>query len=232
MKNNKIIYITLLFLISVFFGFTIDEDKTTPIALIKKVIKDVSYKSIDASDWEAAKTGVPLKSGEQIKTGVKSLALVLFTDGTGLLRVRENSTMYIYGKKVDNTINKNTFIENGLIGFDVNKQDIEEFKFTTPTAVAAIRGTAGYIEVGKDSSTTIVCDHGKIEIESLIGTKAKATVEGGSAITVDSKGKIAKGIISSIEKAKLNKSKKTEVKKIKIETEEGIIELEFYPEEN
>ncbi len=54
----------------------------------------------DKCTWlEVAKTGVPLKNGEQVKTGYKSLALVLFTDGTGLLRVRENSTMYIYGKK-------------------------------------------------------------------------------------------------------------------------------------
>jgi len=232
MKLTKIINIFLLTVISVSFGFVVDNNEDTPIALIKKIVKDVTYKSIDASDWAVAKTGEPLKSGEQIKTGSKSLALVLFTDGTGLLRIRENSTMYIYGEKNDKTINKNTFIEKGLIGFDVNKQDIEEFKFTTPTAVAAIRGTAGYIEVGKDSSTTVVCDHGKIEVESLIGSKAKTTVEGGNAINISAKGKIVKGAISAIEKAKFNKSTKSEVKKIKIETEEGIIELEFYPEEN
>lgn len=231
MKQKNILIVLLLFVIAFTFGFKIDDNKTTPIALIKKVVKDVSFKKIDASDWEKAKTGVPLKSGEQIKTGFKSLALVLFTDGTGLLRVRENSTMYIYGKNVDNKLNKNTFIEKGLIGFDVNKQDAEEFKFTTPTAVAAIRGTAGYVEVGKDSSTTVVCDHGKIEVESLAGNKEKVTVEGGKAINISSKGKIVKGDISSLEQRKFQKSIKTEVKKIKIETEEGIIELEFYPEE-
>lgn len=231
MKQSKILYMFLLFVFSVAVGFNLDDKETTPIALIKKIVQDVSYRTVDASDWEVAKTGAPLRSGEQIKTGFKSLALVLFTDGTGLLRVRENSTMYIYGEKADNKINKNTFIEKGLVGFDVNKQDAEEFKFTTPTAVAAIRGTAGYIEVGKDSSTTIVCDHGKIEVESLIGTKEKATVDGGSALNISKKGVIAKGVISSLEKDKFDKSTKTSVKKIRIETEEGTIELEFYPEE-
>ena len=232
MKYNRLLIVSIVFAALISIGFVVQDTNETPIALIKKIIKDVSYKTIDASDWEIAKTGIPLKSGEQIKTGFKSLALVLFTDGTGLLRVRENSIMYIYGDREDDKVNKNTFIEKGLIGFDINKQDAEEFKFTTPTAVAAIRGTAGYIEVGSDSSTTIVCDHGKIEVQSLIGEKKKAVVEGGAALSISSDGQILKGNISTKESSKLNKSKKTKVKKISIETEQGTIEFEFYPEED
>jgi hypothetical protein len=230
MKNYKFFAVValLVFLSSV---QSFAQDSETPIALIKKIIKDVSYKTIDASDWEVAKTGNPLKSGEQIRTGFKSLALVLFTDGTGLLRVRENSTMYIYGEKSGKKTNKNTFIERGLIGFDVNKQDAEEFKFTTPTAVAAIRGTAGYLEVGADSSTTVVCDHGEIEVKSLIGEKGTETVSGGKALRIAPDGTMTKEDVSSVEKAKYSKSKKTKVEKVLIETEEGIIEFEFYPEE-
>lgn len=231
MNYTKVIIGALFFaIISSSSLFSQDKD-ATPIALLKKVVKDVSYKKIDATDWATARTGVPLLSGEQVKTGFKSLALVLFTDGTGLLRVRENSTMYIYGDRDGNKINKNTFIEKGLIGFDVNKQEAEEFKFTTPTAVAAIRGTAGYVEVGSDSSTTIVCDHGRIEVESLIGEKATSTVDGGSAISIQRDGKILKGVSSPQQLKKLNKTKKTKAKKIFIETEEGTIEIEFYPEE-
>ncbi len=231
MKYNRLFIVLIILTAFVSIGFVLQDNNETPIALIKKIIKEVSYKT-DASDWEAAKTGIPLKSGEQIKTGFKSLALVLFTDGTGLLRVRENSIMYIYGDREGKKINKNTFIEKGLIGFDINKQDAEEFKFTTPTAVAAIRGTAGYVEVGSDSSTTIVCDHGKIEVQSLIGEKKKAVVEGGAALSIRPDGQMLKGEISPEEGSKLDKSKKTKVKKISIETEQGTIEIEFYPEED
>jgi hypothetical protein len=232
MNKYRLRKILLFAFVALSFGFMPQEGDETPVALIKKIVKDVEYKQINATDWEIAKTGAPLKNGEQVKTGFKSLALVLFTDGTGLLRVRENSTMYIYGKRDGDKINKNTFIEKGLIGFDVNKQEIEEFKFTTPTAVAAIRGTAGYVEVGSDSSTTIVCDHGKIEVESLVGEKGKTVVEGGNALSIQKDGKILKGSVSTDQKNKFNKSKKTKTKKLLIETEEGIIELEFYPEEN
>ena len=230
----KIRIIISIIVLSIFTSVSLfsQEKEETPVALIKKIIKDVSYKQIDATDWEVAKTGTPLKNGEQVKTGFKSLALVLFTDGTGLLRVRENSTMYIYGDRDKGKLNKNTFIEKGLIGFDVNKQDVEEFKFTTPTAVAAIRGTAGYLEVGADSSTTVVCDHGRIEVQSLIGKKKKAIVEGGFALSILPDGKILKGAMSSGQKNKFGKTKKTKVRKIFIETEEGTIELEFYPEED
>jgi hypothetical protein len=232
MKYNKLFIVLIVLAASVSIGFVVQENNETPIALIKKIIKDVSYKTSDASDWEVGKTGVPLKSGEQVKTGFKSLALVLFTDGTGLLRIRENSIMYIYGDKEGEKINKNTFIEKGLIGFDINKQDAEEFKFTTPTAVAAIRGTAGYVEVGSDSSTTIVCDHGKIEVQSLIGEKRTAIVQGGKAVSIRPDGQILEGEISPAEGSKFSNSKKTKVRKISIETEQGIIELEFYPEED
>lgn len=232
MKYNRLLIVLIILTVFVSIGFVLQENNETPIALIKKIIKEVSYKTIDASDWEDAKTGIPLKSGEQIKTGFKSLALVLFTDGTGLLRVRENSIMYIYGDRDGKKLNKNTFIEKGLIGFDINKQDAEEFMFTTPTAVAAIRGTAGYVEVGSDSSTTIVCHHGKIEVQSLVGEKKKAVVEGGSALSIRPDGQILKGEISTGQERKFNKSKKTKVRKISIETEQGTIEFEFYPEED
>lgn len=231
MNYTKILIVSIILTIissSCLLSQTKDD---TPIALIKKVVKEVTYKKIDAADWETAKTGIPLLSGEQVKTGFKSLALVIFTDGTGLLRVRENSTMYIYGDRDGKKLNKNTFIEKGLIGFDINKQEAEEFKFTTPTAVAAIRGTAGYVEVGSDSSTTIVCDHGEIEVESLIGEKAKSKVQGGTAISIQRDGKIFKGVASPKQIEKFSKTKKTKAKKIFIETEEGTIEIEFYPEE-
>ncbi len=230
MKIKIVISIIVLSIFTSVSLFAQDKNET-PVALIKKIIKDVSYKQIDATDWEVAKTGAPLKNGEQVKTGFKSLALILFTDGTGLLRIRENSTMYIYGDRQNGKLNKNTFIEKGLIGFDVNKQDIEEFKFTTPTAVAAIRGTTGYVEVGADSATTVVCDHGKIEVQSLVGAKKKAIVEGGTALSIFPDGKIFKGVMSPGQKNKFGKTKKTKVRKIFIETEEGTIELEFYPEE-
>ena len=226
---KKIIFpILITAFLFIVFGFVFNDGTDTPVALIKKIIKDVSYRKTDASDWEIAKTGTPLKTGEQIKTGYKSLALVLFTDGTGLLRVRENSTMYIYAKKDGKKLNKNTFLEQGVIGFEINKQEEEEFKFTTPTAVAAIRGTAGYLEVDSDSSTVIACEHGKIEVQARQGKKGVETVEGGFAVRVGADGNFFKGKMTKEQLEKFNKTKKTKTNKIYIDTDEGTIEIEYF----
>ncbi len=233
MKNIKNITVLLLIVIltSVFVGWS-NNPNETPIALIKKIVKDVNYKDSEASEWELAKTGVPLKDGQEVKTGFKSLALILFTDGSGLLRVRENSIAHIYGKKEARRIDKNTFIQKGVVGFDVNKQEDEEFKFTTPTAVASIRGTAGYIGVDQDSSTTIVCERGLIEFQGTSGSKESGSVSGGGSAIIGKDGKVRKGGIDDQMNKKLRESKVEETKKIRIKTEQGTLEIEYYPEQN
>ncbi len=228
---KKIFTLLLLIVISVTFVAALESNDETPIALVKKIVKNVTYRVDQDSDWELAKTGMPLNSGEQVKTGFRSLALVLFTDGSGLLRVRENSILNILGKKSDKNLNKNTVIEKGFVGFEINKQEAEEFKFTTPTAVAAIRGTEGFIEVGDKNLSTIACSEGKIEVESLIGIKSKIFVEGGFFAVQQPNGyfkirKLTKEMLN-----KLKQTKKSALEKIKIETKEGIIEVEYYSDE-
>lgn len=211
-------------------NFTLPPDN--PVALVKKIVKDVTYKKAGLSDWEAAKTGLPLKDGEQVKTGSKSLALILFTDGSGLLRVRENAILNVYGERDNKKLNKNTFIQKGLIGFDVNKQEDEEFKFTTPTAVASIRGTDGSIEVGQDSSTTIRLESGVIEFQSTVGNKEGRIVTEGNTARIDNDGNISVNAFTEEDKNKNNSTKRMNTKKIKIKTNQGDVEIEYYSSED
>lgn len=223
----------LLFLIaiSILFIAAVENNDETPIALVKKIVKNVTHRVNQDSDWELAKTGMPLNSGEQVKTGFRSLALVLFTDGSGLLRVRENSILNILGKKSDKNLNKNTVIEKGFVGFEINKQEAEEFKFTTPTAVAAIRGTEGFIEVGNKNLSTIACSEGKIEVESLIGIKSKIFVEGGYFAVQQPNGYFKIRQLTGEMLDKLKQTKRSSLEKIKIETKEGTIEVEYYSDD-
>lgn len=217
-------------------GFTSDENlplpDDTPVALVKKIVKDVTYKKTGQSDWEVAKTGSPLNDGEQVKTGSKSLALVLFTDGSGLLRVRENAILNIYGKRNNKQIDKNTYIDKGLIGFEVNKQENAEFKFTTPTAVASIRGTLGFIEVGMDSSTTISLEKGSVEFQSLRGNRGNGTVTGGNTARIDPLGNVNLNPASEGDKNKNSTTRQLTTKKVKIKSPLGNVEIEYYSSGN
>ena len=232
MKVNKIImfFVFVVIVFSFFTGGNLSASDKTPIALVKKILKDVTYKENADADWELAKTGIPLQDGQEIKTGNKSLALILFTDGSGLLRVRENSILHIYGEKEINKLNKNTFLEKGQLGFQVSKQEDEQFKFTTPTVVASIRGTGGYIDVEDDSSTTVVCETGLIELQATGGEKQSGNLSAGNSANISSNGQIQINPMSQEQQSELNKNKQTETKKIKIKTKEGEIEIEYLPE--
>ncbi len=221
----------------VFIGNSYKSDET-PVALVKKIIKDVQYKTSDETDWEIAKTGKPLVDGGEVKTGFKSLALVLFTDGSGLLRVKENSILHIYGKAEDRKLNKNTFIRNGTVGFEVNKQQDEEFKFTTPTMVASIRGTDGYIKNDNNDFSTNDCvgmselalNSGTAEYQATCGNRESGSVSAGEVIQCDESGAGEKQQWTDAQTNTYKDSKKSSTKKMIIETPDGIFEIEYYPE--
>lgn len=242
MKLQLKIVLVLIFAFIVGFGAVaqnVPVDDETPIALVKKIVRDVKYKEADQSDWELAKTGEPLAAGGEVKTGFKSLALVLFTDGSGLLRVQENSILHIYGNKEERQINKNTFIEKGIVGFEVSKQEDEEFKFTTPTMVASIRGTDGYLDHENDNSgsdcsgiSTLVINNGLAEFQTTCGDQRSGSVGSGNFVTVSGDGNVNEGQMSDEQRQQLGKTQQTNTKKIRVETEEGTLEIEYYPEEN
>ena len=146
------------------------------------------------------------------------MALILFTDGSGLLRVRENAILRIYGAKDEKKLNKNTDIEKGLIGFDVKRQGDEEFKFTTPTAVASIRGTAGFVDVDDDNNTTLFLESGTVDFESTKGGKKSGTVTGGNTAKIDSEGNIEINPASEEDKKKNEQTRSLNTKKVMIKT--------------
>ncbi|MFA5806662.1 MAG: FecR family protein [Melioribacteraceae bacterium] len=224
----------IIFMLPLLLAFSSDENLTipgdTPVAFVKKIVKDVTYKKAGEKDWEFAKTGLSLMNDEEVKTGSKSLALVLFTDNSGLLRVRENSILHIYGKFENKKIDKNTFIQKGLIGFEVNKQENEEFKFTTPTAVASIRGTLGFIEVDSDSSTKIFLEHGSLDFQSTKGQNG--TLTGGNTAVINKDGNISYNENSDGDKKKNDQTKNLNTKRVKIMTNQGEVIIEYYSSGN
>ncbi|MEW6196261.1 MAG: FecR family protein [Bacteroidota bacterium] len=213
-------------------GLTFDKEKLsssdTPIAIVKKVVKDVTYrKATDDVDWEEAKISTQLFAGGEVKTGSKSLAVVLFTDGSGVLRVRENSILNIYGEKKDKNLNKNTVITKGVVGFDVNKQsEEEEFKFTTPTAVASIRGTNGFVgHDDLDSVTTIFVRRGNVGFTTSNGNQGN--VNGGFTARINPDGSFFLETSTDNDNNLFRQTNRTQVKKLRMRTNDGVVEIEY-----
>jgi len=208
------------------------KNADNPVAVIKKVVNNVQQKDFKSTQWSKSNKGEILFDGMEVKTGYKSLAIIQFTDNSGILTVRENCLANIYAAQKNKKMDKNTVINRGVVHFDVNKQaPDEEFKFTTPTVVASIRGTSGYIEVEKDSTTNIICEKGLIEVEAIKGSKEKGSVAAGSYITIAGDGIVKHSSITSEQQNRLKKSKQSEFKTLKIKTNEGILEIKYLPEE-
>lgn len=199
-----------------------------PIAIVMKIVNDVNFKKAEGA-WTTIKIGQALATGDEIKTGAKSLALIKFTDNS-ILRVRENCTIKIYADKNNKQISKNTYIGKGDVNFKVTKQENEEFQFTTPTMVASIRGTEGLIEVGEDGASSLIVEDGSVDFMSTLGDKKKGNVRGGNFAKVDKEGQVNEGAISENLRKKLENAKKTNTKKIIIQTNQGDLIIEYLEE--
>lgn len=151
------------------------------IALVSKVILDVARKGA-AADWAPAKRGETLNSGEMIKTGEKSLAIIKFKDNS-LVRVREKSELTVTGTVSGSSFSKTVNLPRGAVGFNIQKQQAgEEFRFTSPTSVASIRGTSGQFVAGQGSDTLIVIE-GKIRFSSNLSSNFVDVEAGSTAIS-------------------------------------------------
>jgi len=210
------------YLLAVLLGVSFNAYALMPpsVGVLTKVIQTVEYKPVEEGNWGEAGLGKILYDGDEVRTGERSLALLKFLDNS-LLRVRENSIVTIYGDKEGSKLNKNTFIQEGKVGFEVSKQEDEEFKFTTPTGVASIRGTKGFFDVPKDGSMMIFVSEGLVQLESLLGSKGSGSVGSGQVGQIGINGELKIQTASDEVKRKYNSLQRDETKRIRIKLDNG-----------
>jgi hypothetical protein len=139
------------------------------VATVTKVLKNVSRKP-EGGTWEGAHKGDLLQSGDMLKTGDSSFAIVKFTDNS-LVRIREKSELTVTGTILDRALSKSVNIGTGAVGFKIPRQQGgEEFRFTSPTSVASIRGTSGLF-ISADSTDTLTVLEGTI----LYGSRSSSS---------------------------------------------------------
>ena len=159
------VLITTLFFIAAANSFS----AMATIATVSKVVQDVS-KKVAAADWSKAQKGDLLSSGDELKTGEKSIAVVKFKDNS-IIRVREKAELKLQGETTRGSLSKTVLVNKGTVGFEVQKQENEKFTFTSPTSVASIRGTKGMLETAGTGDELIVTE-GLVNLLNLISNKS------------------------------------------------------------
>jgi len=171
MINRKRIIIKslLLILISSCFLLTIvsGADRIS-LAVIKKVLNDVKKKPTEGNFTQVS-TGDIVFASDQIQTGKRSLALLKFSDGS-IVRLREQSLLTIIGEGQKGSMIKEQYLLKGSVGFDVQKQKADQFRLTSPTSVASIRGTKGKWSGGQGHDTLVVTE-GLVNLRNKISGK-------------------------------------------------------------
>jgi hypothetical protein len=139
------------------------------LALITKVVREVSLKN-DAMVWDSAEKGDLLKTGDRVRTGRQSLAILKFNDRS-IVRVRENSEIAMTTEADGKGAVKTLDGAEGSYGFDIQKQrENEKFRFTSPTSVASIRGTMGSWSSGSGNDT-LVLPEGLVNLKNKVSDR-------------------------------------------------------------
>ncbi|HOX27592.1 MAG TPA: FecR family protein [bacterium] len=139
--------------------------------------------------WQAGKPGMTLPSGTAIKTGAKSGAVVKWSSGN-TVKITSFTNFIIKAIDIDprtKEVKSNLDLSVGKVKFKAEKltNPNSEFKVTTPTAIAGVRGTTGDIENTPDNTTDVIGRSGTICVfangkEVCIGKDETTSVTPGS----------------------------------------------------
>jgi hypothetical protein len=150
------------------------------IGLISKVIQDVARR-VSGLEWEKAARGQTLAAGDMVRTGAKSFAVLKLKDNS-LLRLREESEVIVTGTLRGREFSKSIEVRQGVVGFNIRKQGPgEEFRFSSPTSVASVRGTGGAFRVNGSDTLTVV--EGRIALTNSVSRASVDVPEGYTGIS-------------------------------------------------
>ena len=154
MKKNKILFLSIAFMLSVLFA-----DK---IAVATKVKGDVEIMRKSTNDYSTLKPGTILSDGDKLRTGKSGFAAVIFIDDKSTLKLKENSEAVITGQRTAASISKKINMDAGTVRATVTKQNTD-FVIQTPTSVASVKGTDFWL------ITDPIAGDQVIGIEGLVG---------------------------------------------------------------
>lgn len=158
-------------------------------AKVRKVVGDVKLQHQGSEKWNQIRIGNKVKELDRIRTAVESETVLGMKDGSALW-ITENSDVVIKAEILESLMKKvSVIIKKGKIYFDMQKVPKNEtFMFETGLAIAAIRGTAGFVgSVGGKMVASL--KEGKIEV---VDNKGKtAMVLKNQTVVVDDKNGIA-----------------------------------------
>ncbi len=139
------------------------------IALVLKVKGDAKVQRVITKQWEQAKRGKRLDSGDLVRTGDQTLVAIVFTDDKSMLKIRSNSDVRIRAKREKKGVAKRVFMNLGQLWARVTKGQTD-FRVETPSGIAAVKGTEFYGTVDDEGTFTVIGISGLVELFNQFGS--------------------------------------------------------------
>jgi len=152
------------------------------VAVIVKVKGNVTYQSPESDSWEPAKQGLTLSLGCSVRTGSDGLAMVKFVADGSMMRLKPETNLTLSGKDDKRGI----MLGMGAALFEITpaKQGKSKgFTVTTPTSVAAVKGTRFWVLVDGDSASAVVCLEGLVGVTHRESGKSRDVKAGMTAVS-------------------------------------------------
>ena len=166
--------------ISIFFlcGSLLASSK---VAIAVKIQGDVSitYKGLNSP--QALKPGSPLSNLDKIKTGKEGYVALMYLDDKTVVKMLGDSDLTIMGDRSGKKINKSIDIKYGKVSANVMPQKGNEFRISTPTSVASVKGTELAIQSDPSTGDSFTLIEGLIEVTNSVTGESTQVQEGETA---------------------------------------------------
>ena len=156
---------------------------SSKVAIAIKTKGDVSviYKGLNSA--QVLKPGSPLSHQDKIKTGKNGYIALMYLDDKTVVKTLGNSDLTIMGDRSGNKINKSLDIKYGRIAANVKPQKGKEFRISTPTSVASVKGTEFAIQSDPSSGDSFTLIEGLIQVTNSITGESTQVQEGETAVS-------------------------------------------------
>ena len=154
---------------------------SSKVAIAIKTKGDVSiiYKGLNSA--QVLKPGSPLSHQDKIKTGKNGYIALMYLDDKTVVKMLGNSDLTIMGDRSGNKINKSLDIKYGRVAANVKPQKGKEFRISTPTSVASVKGTEFAIQSDPSTGDSFTLIEGLIEVTNSVTGESTEVQEGETA---------------------------------------------------
>ena len=127
--------------------------------------------------------GAALKDLDKILTGKGGFVAIMYLDDKTVIKLLANSDLTIAGKRSGSRINKSLDIKYGKLSSKITPQKGNEFRISTPTSVASVKGTELTISSDPSKGDSFTLIEGSVEVTNTIMGESTEVKEGETAIS-------------------------------------------------